>query len=493
MVEDSLPVLMSRLDFGLITTLHILYPPLTIGLAAMMFIGELLWLRTSDDHWYRLCRFFERLLIINFAAGVATGITMELAFGILYGPFSEAAGPFFGQILGYETITAFMYEAGFIGLMIFGWGKISRRMHLFATFNVALSSALSALWILVANSWMQTPTGVTLSHGVFVVKDWWTSILNPDVVYAFPHMLVASFEVALGVVAGVSAWYLLKQRHVATFQRSLKGAVLALLIVAPLQVWLGDAMGVTVFTEQPSVLAAMEGHWHATHPDGSPDTDWNLVAWPNAAGDGNAWAVKIPHVLSLLETRSWNGTVRGLDEFAPQDRPQMLVPFYGFRVMVACGFFMVLMALWGTWLIARRRLAVRTAGANRWFLRATVFAAFVPYISVWVGWWTREVGRQPWVVFGLMRTAQGVSHMSVAQEVVWLVGYAGFELMVWGATWWFLGKVIHLGPVMDTPVPRDGDEALGTPAKGGLPMGGEVETPKAETPIRPGQPSPMPA
>jgi len=139
MVENSLPVLMSRLDFGLITTLHILYPPLTIGLAAMMFIGEALWLRTADDYWYRLCRFFEKLLIINFAAGVATGITMELAFGILYGPFSEAAGPFFGQILGYETITAFMYEAGFIGLMIFGWGKISRKMHLFATFNVALS------------------------------------------------------------------------------------------------------------------------------------------------------------------------------------------------------------------------------------------------------------------------------------------------------------------------------------------------------------------
>ena len=315
MADSSLSVLMSRLDFGWITTLHILYPPLTIGLAAMLFIGELLWLRTADDHWYRLCRFFERLLIINFAAGVATGITMELAFGILYGPFSEAAGPFFGQILGYETITAFMYEAGFIGLMIFGWGKISRKMHLFATFNVALSSSLSALWILVANSWMQTPTGVTLSHGVFVVKDWWRAILNPDVIYGFPHMLIASFEVALGFVAGVSAWYLLKQRHVPMFQRSLKGAVLALLVIAPLQVWLGDAMGLTVAGEQPTVLAAMEGHWHANHPDGSPNTDWNLLAWPNAAGDGNAWAIKIPHVLSLLETHSWNGTIRGMDEF----------------------------------------------------------------------------------------------------------------------------------------------------------------------------------
>ena len=494
MAETSLPVLLSRLDFGWITTLHILYPPLTIGLAAMLFIGELLWIRTSDDYWYRLCRFFERLLIINFAAGVATGITMELAFGILYGPFSQAAGPFFGQILGYETITAFMYEAGFIGLMIFGWGKISRRMHLFATFNVALSSSLSALWILVANSWMQTPTGVSFSHGVFMVKDWWQAIVNPDVIYAFPHMLVASFEVALGLRC--------RNLRLVPAEATPRGHVPALTegcragtarrgarcrsgsVTAPASRSLKTS---------PTVLAAMEGHWHANNPDGSPNTAWNLIAWPNAAGDGNAWAIKIPHVLSLLETHSWNGTVHGMDEYPMQDRPPMLIPFYGFRVMVACGFFMVLMALWGTWLVVRKRLATRTAVANKWFLRATIFAGFVPFISVWVGWWTREVGRQPWVVFGLMRTSEGVSHLSVAQELVWLVGYMGFELMVWGATWWFLAKVVHDGPALNTPIPRDGDQALGTPATGGLQGAGEVETPKAETPVRPGQPSPLPA
>lgn len=170
----------------------------------------------------------------------------------------------------------------------------------------------------------------------------------------------------------------------------------------------------------------------------------------------------------------------------------MLVPFYGFRVMVACGFFMVLMAGWGTWLIARKRLIVRTGGTTTWFLRATVFAAFVPFISVWVGWWTREVGRQPWVVFGLMRTSEGVSRMSVAQEVIWLVGYAGFEVMVWGATWWFLAKVIRDGPALSNPIPRDGDEALATPARDGLPANGMVETPKAETAVRPGKPSLQP-
>ncbi len=488
MTNDSLSVLMSRLDFGWITTLHILYPPLTIGLAAMLFIGELLWLRTSDDHWYRLCRFFEKLLIINFAAGVATGITMELAFGILYGPFSQAAGPFFGQILGYETITAFMYEAGFIGLMIFGWGKISRRMHLFATFNVALSSSLSALWILVANSWMQTPTGVTLSHGVFMVEDWWKAILNPDVIYAFPHMLIACFEVALGFVAGVSAWYLLQQRHVEMFQRSLKGTILALLIIAPLQVWLGDETGLVVSHDQPAVLAAMEAHWHATNPDGSPNTDWNILAWPNDAGDGNAWAIKIPHMLSLLETHSWNGTVRGMDEFPPQDRPSILIPFYGFRVMVACGFFMVLIAFWGAWLVARKRLTAKAVVSNKWFLRATVFGSFIPFLSVWVGWWTREVGRQPWVVYGLMRTSEGVSHMSIASELLWLIGYVGFELIVWGATWWFLAKIMREGPALGESIASDGAETLGTLPKEGLRPDGLTDLARAQKSRRPGNP-----
>ena len=359
-------------------------------------------------------------------------------------------------------------------------------MHLFATFNVALSSALSAMWILVANSWMQTPTGVTLRHGVFAVASWWRAILNPDVIYAFPHMLVASFEEGLAVVAAVSAWYLLKGRHVSTFRRSLKGVMLALLIVAPLQVWLGDSMGVTVAHDQPTVLAAMEGHYHARNPDGSVNNAWNVVAWPNRANDGLAWSIKIPHVLSLLETHTWNGSVRGMDEFPAQDHPPMLIPFYGFRVMVACGFGMVAIAVWGAWLVFRRRLDVRST-ANTWFLRATVAAAALPYLSVWVGWWTREVGRQPWVVYGVMRTAQGVSHLSVFEEATWLAGYAFFELVVWGATWWFLSKLIRQGPNMTSPILRGGTESLGTPAHGGQ---GDRETPKAERPAGPGQPYP---
>ena len=237
-------------------------------------------------------------------------------------------------MLGYETITAFMYEAGFIGLMIFGWGKISKRMHLFATFNVALSSAFSAMWILVANSWMQTPTGVAVHDGVFTVKDWWSALFNPDVIYGFPHMLVACIELGLAFVIGVSAFYLLQRRNVPTFQKAFKFAMLVLVPVAALQIYLGDGMGLTVAEDQPAVLAAMEGHYHTYNPDGSVDTGWHLLAWPNATNDDNAWAITIPHVLSLIETHSWDGKVQGLDEIPANDRPSVPIPFYGFRVMV---------------------------------------------------------------------------------------------------------------------------------------------------------------
>ncbi|MGC9270485.1 cytochrome ubiquinol oxidase subunit I [Acidiphilium sp.] len=472
MLDNSLPVFLSRIDFAWITSFHILYPPLTIGLAIVLFFFEWRWIKTNDERWYRLTRFFEKIFIINFGAGVATGITMEMAFGILYGPFSQAAGPFFGQVLGYETITAFMYEAGFIGLMIFGWGKISKKMHLFATFNVALSSAFSAMWILVANSWMQTPTGIVFKNGIFQVTDWFAALFNPDVILGFPHMLVATFELALFAVTGVCAWFILKNRHVDLFVRPLKFALLALVVVAPLQFYLGDGLGETVAHDQPAALASMEGHYHTYNKDGSVNTGWHIVAWPNAKGDGNAFAITVPHVLSVLETHSWDGKVQGLDSIKPQDRPPVVVPFYSFRIMVAIGMFLILVAFWGGWLALRRRFSLAVVGQNKLFLRTLVVSAFLPYAAVWTGWWTREVARQPWIVYGMMRTSAGVSHMSVALELFWLVGYMAFELMVLGGAWYFIAKVIRTGPDMISPVVQEGHEALGhmEPAGHGEPV-----------------------
>jgi cytochrome bd ubiquinol oxidase subunit I len=461
MQNTALALFISRLDFAWITSLHILYPPLTIGLSLLLFYSEWRWVRTDDEHWYRLTRFFEKLFIINFGAGVATGITMEMAFGILYGPFSQAAGPFLGQILGYETITAFMYEAGFVGLMIFGWGKIGKKMHLFATANVAIASSLSAWWILVANSWMQTPAGVVYKNGFFQVVDWGAAILNPNAIFAIPHMEVAAFELSLCFVAAVSAWQILKGRNVALFQRALKYSVLTLIVIAPLQIWLGDGLGQDVAKNEPAALAALEGHYHTLNPDGSVNTGWHIVAWPNANNDGTAWSITVPHVLSLLETHTWSGKVQGLDSFAPQDRPPMLIPFYAFRVMAGAGAVIFLLALWGLWLALRGKMAVQNIVSQRWFLRFTILCGFLPYIAIWTGWWTREIGRQPWVAYGMMTTAQGVSRMSVAAAAFWLAGYIIFELTVWGGTWYFFAKVMRRGPDMDSPVVQEGNQPLG--------------------------------
>jgi cytochrome bd ubiquinol oxidase subunit I len=463
MQNTALSLLLSRVDFAWITSMHILYPPLTVGLSILLFFAEWRWVRTNDDDWYRLARFFEKLFIINFGAGVATGITMEMAFGILYGPFSQAAGPFFGQVLAYETITAFMYEAGFLGLMVFGWGKLGKKMHLFATANVAMASTLSVWWILVANSWMQTPTGVVFKDGFFQVVNWGAALFNPDLMFAFPHMYVATIELSLCFVAAISAWQILKARNVVLFQRSLKYSVLALVVVAPLQIYLGDGLGQVVARDQPAALASMEGHFHTDNPDGTVNTGWHVVAWPNAVGDGTAWSISIPHVLSLLETHTWSDPVEGLDSIALQDRPPVVIPFYAFRIMAGASAVLMLFAFWGLWLALRGKLAAQRIASNKWFLRAAIFCGFLPYIAVWTGWWTREIGRQPWVVYGMMTTAQGTSRMSVPEEIFWMVGYMLFEAMVWGGSWYFFAKVMRQGPDLVSPVEHGVQEASSHP------------------------------
>ncbi|MBJ3816650.1 cytochrome ubiquinol oxidase subunit I [Shimwellia pseudoproteus] len=446
MDASALAALISRIDFAVVTTLHIIYPPLTIGLALLLFLAEWRWLQRGDNRWYRLCRFFERLFIVNFGAGVATGVTMELAFGILYGPFSQAAGPIFGQVLGYETITAFMYEAAFIGLMIFGWGRIHPKIHLFATANVALSSAISAMWIMNANSWMQSPVGVKLQNGYFYVADWFAALLNPNVLASFPHMLLASIELSLCFVIAVCAWFVLKRRDIELFQRPLKYCLVALLFVAPLQIFVGDALGQIVAQTKPAALAAMEGHYNTYLPDGTPNSEWHVVSWPNQAGTGNAWAISIPHFLSLLETHSWNDPVPGLNDFPAADRPPVVVPFYAFRIMAGIGGVLAILAIWGVWLIWRGRFTLAQIASHRWFLLSAIGCGTLPYLAIWAGWWARESARQPWIVYGLMRTDQGVSQMSVAAASFWLVGFTVLEVIVSLATFYYMAKICRLGP-----------------------------------------------
>jgi cytochrome bd ubiquinol oxidase subunit I len=325
-------VILSRLQFAITTLFHILWPVLTIGLSLFLVVTESLWLRTEEVAWYHHTRFWGRLFLLNFGIGVVTGLPLEFEFGTNWAAFSTAAGGFFGNMLGFEGAMAFMLEAGFLGIMMFGWQRVPRTMHLIATIMVAFGASMSAFWILVANSWMQTPAGGHMENGRFVLDSYLQAILNPDMPWGFSHMWVACLETSLFVIGGISAWYLLRGRHVAFFRKSFLLAAGLAVIVTPLQIWIGDSSGKVVFKEQPAKGAAIEGYWN-TNPPGEAAA-WAIVAWPDKAQQRNVWQVTIPGVLSWLATGSLRGQVIGLRDFAPNDQPPLLpLLFYAFRIM----------------------------------------------------------------------------------------------------------------------------------------------------------------
>src|SRR5487761_1173959 len=336
-VVDVSVVALSRLQFAITTLFHILWPVLTIGLSLFLVVTESLWLRTGDVAWYHHCRFWGRLFLLNFGVGVVTGLPLEFEFGTNWAPFSTLAGGFFGNILGFEGAMAFMLEAGFLGIMMFGWHRVPRAMHLIATSMVAFGGSLSAVWILVANSWMQTPAGGHMVNGHFVIDSYLQAIFNPDMPWGVSHMWVACLETSLFVVGGASAWHLLKGRDIAFFRKSLLLAAALAVVVTPLQIYLGDGSGKIVFKDQPAKGAAIEGHWN-TNPPGQPAA-WALLAWPDKAKQRNDWQIRIPGLLSWLATGSPDGQVTGLHAFAPDDQPPLLpLIFYAFRIMAAIGF-----------------------------------------------------------------------------------------------------------------------------------------------------------
>ncbi|BBP03219.1 cytochrome ubiquinol oxidase subunit I [Sulfuriferula plumbiphila] len=445
------PEFLSRAQFGFIALFHILWPPLTIGLALILFGLEAAWVKTGKVVYYHQARFWTKIFLINFGVGVISGLPMEFSFGTNWGPFSIASGDFFGNILGFETAMAFMLEAGFLGIMLFGWKRVSAGMHLFATGMVAFGSTLSAFWIMVANSWMQTPSGVEMQNGKLAITSYFDAIFNPDLAHGFGHMFMACLEISLVVTAGVSAYYLLNNRHRDFFLPAFKWSVLSLVLVAPLQILIGDSAGAALAQTQPAKLAAIESLWHTNKPgEGAP---WAILAAPNPAAQKNDWEITVPDVTSLIVTHSLNGTVQGLTDFKPADQPPVLIPFYGFRVMVAAGGFIAFMALTTLWLLWRRRERMQPAsvGQNKWLLRGWMLAIPAAYIAIEAGWLVREVGRQPWIVYGMMRTAQGVSKISVAVLQWSLLSFVVFYSAIGIAALVFMRGVLRKGPVFEDP------------------------------------------
>jgi cytochrome d ubiquinol oxidase subunit I len=438
-------VFLSRIQFAVTTMFHILFPVLTIGLALYLVVVEFLWLMTKQEGYYRLYRFWVKIFAINFGVGVVSGVVLEFEFGTNFSRFSQAVGNVFSPLLGFEVMTAFFLEAGFLGIMLFGWERVHRNLHFLATCLVAFGSILSAFWILAANSWMQTPAGYQLVNGKFMVTDFSAVIFNPSLLARMGHMTMASFETSAFVVAGISAYYLLKEKHTALFRRSLAISLAMALFFAPLQIYLGDVSGRQVFHHQPAKLAAMEAHWETNAEGGAP---FAVVAFTDMEAEKNLFELNIPNGLSLLVTHSFDGRVQGLKEFPRNDRPNVFILFWSFRLMVAIGFILFFVMVWAVVLWRQGRLY-----NHRPFLRTLMVLHPLGFIATELGWMTTEVGRQPWLVYNLMRTSEGVSPIP-AGNVIWSLSLFLIIFPVIGASYfYYILKTLARGPDLASPIP----------------------------------------
>jgi cytochrome d ubiquinol oxidase subunit I len=440
---DIDPVLLSRLQFAFTIAFHILFPTLTIGLACFLALVEGLWLRTKDTRWRDLYRFWVKVFALAFGMGVVSGIPMSFQFGTNFSTFSTATGNVIGPLLGYEVLTAFFLEASFLGVMLFGWKRVGPGLHFLATLMVAFGTTLSAFWILSANSWMQTPQGhVLAADGVFHVADWWRVIFNPSFPYRLAHMVLATLLTTSFVVAAVSAWQVLRDRHGDTARKALKLALGAAAILAPLQLLAGDAHGLNTLEHQPTKVAAMEGNWHA-----GPNIPLLLFAIPDQAAETNHLEVGIPGGASLILRHDPAGVVPGLTDVPPEDRPPVAVVFYAFRIMVGLGVLMIGVAWLGV--LLRKRLP-------RPYLWGLVAMGPSGFLATLAGWTVTEVGRQPFTVYGLMRTADSVSPQLEGPEVMTsLMLFAIVYNMVLAAFLYFAARAVRGGPAPDdTAGPR---------------------------------------
>ncbi len=465
---DGFPdtVLLSRMQFALTAMFHILWPVATIGISLFLVFLEARWIRTGKEVYYSHARFWSRLFFLNLALGVATGIPMEFQFGTNWSAFSRAGGDFFGHMLGYEAAMAFMLEASFIGIMIFGWKRVSPAMHLFATSMVALGASLSAFWIMVANSWMQTPSGGFFDKGKFVVTNHLEAIFNPDMVWSVTHMWVAALEISVFVVGGLSAWYLYKNRYTGFFLASFKWAVMAAIVITPLQIWLGDGSGQAAYLYDPTKLAAMEAHWHTNAPgEGAP---FSVLAWPDPEKQDNRWSIEIPNLLSLLTTHTLTGQIRGLREFPREDQPPVAITYYAFRIMVAIGMALFLLLLWTLRVWHRGGLDAARASSQKWLLRAWMAALPLSYLAMETGWVTREVGRQPWVIYGLMRTGESASRIPAGTVAASLAAFAFVYALLAILFFIFAWRIITRGPDIPPSETTSGYWDAGKEGKNGV-------------------------
>jgi len=413
---------LSRIQFALTSAFHFLYVPLTIGLAVFIAIMEYRYWRTRDPIWDKMARFWTKLLAINFAIGVASGITLEFQFGTNWANYSRFVGDIFGAPLAAEGVFAFFLESTFIGLLLFGRNRISPFMRFFAALMVALGTNLSAFWILAANSWQQTPAGYQIEGGRAVLTSFVEAVFNPSTVPRFLHTIAASYITAAFFVTGISAYYLLKKRNEDIAVPSLKLAFIFGLTFTLLQILLGHNHARQVAYTQPAKLAAFEAQWET---EGAAPL--LLFALPDPASERNTLEVGLPGMLSWLVHGDTQGTIQGLKEFRPELRPPVAPLFFAYRLMVLLGLYLAIVMLWGAYLWLRGQLTTRSS-----FLKVLFYSIPVPYVASQLGWLVTEVGRQPWIVYGLLKTAQAVSPLPASQVLTTLVAFTVFYVILFG-------------------------------------------------------------
>jgi len=430
------PLVLSRIQFAFVVSFHAIFPVFTIGLASYIALLHGLFFKTNNPAWDRLALFWTKVFAVVFGMGVVSGIVMSFQFGTNWSNFSQAASNFLGPVLSYEVVTAFFLEAAFLGVLLFGRGKVPQGVHLFAAIMVAIGTFISSFWILSANSWMHTPAGVELIDYRFHVVSWTEAIFNPSFPYRFAHMAMASFLTGGFVVAGVSAWFLLRGRDPEANRRALSMCLWLLLFLAPAQAVVGDFHGLNTLEHQPAKVAAMEGHWET-----SGNVPLLLFAIPDQEAQTNRFEIGIPNLASLILTHSTDGVIQGLNEFAPEEQPPVWIVFWAFRVMVGIGLLMIATALIGLLLRRKGKFHQHTG-----FLKTLVYMIPMPFVAVLAGWIVTESGRAPWLVYGMMAHAEGVTpSLTGPMALFTLVGYVLVYAVVFYAGIYYLTRVVRNG------------------------------------------------
>lgn len=439
-------LLLARIQFAFTVSFHILFPAITIGLGIWLVLLEGLWLKTKKPVYMDLYNYWVKFFAIAFGMGVVSGVVMAFQFGTNWSEFSKFSGSVTGPLLIYEVITAFFLEAGFLGIMLFGRNRVGPKMHFFATAMVALGTTFSAYWILVSNSFMQTPPSlasgaIEIVDGIVVVKDWLAILFSASLPVRMLHMVIAAFMTATLIICGTAAWHMLKGTKSIAVKKMLSMSIVALFLVSIVQVVVGDIHGLNVRDHQPEKLAAIEGHWDPISPD--EGASFILFAIPDQENETNHFSIEIPHAASLILTHSLYGEIDYLKKFPKEDRPPVGIVFWSFRIMVALGFLMLIQGTWGMW--QRRK---ETLGEKKGLLRLAVAMAPSGLIAVLAGWFVTEVGRQPWLVYHLMRIEEGHSFIHTNIELtislaLFVIAY--LLVFAFGATYLF--RILRKAPL----------------------------------------------